>query len=1148
MSNSVESPYKLEWMDSCLQETLLPGSPWTMIRDAINSSLATKVKVFCKNSSSEAIEPLLNLLGRPFVEKYLQDIYMAIPYQNQCTPASSVTSASESRKEEAEVWLKTSLEEITTRLGLDLREGKDELAGNVSPDMLKFVGFAQQAVYRGMERELATVERNNGSLQHVHHSSRRRLVGLLGNSPQSDTLGKAVSALLKHHPSQLNRVCEQLQGRQLPILLRPLIWCMRLQRKNIPNSAHSDEDLKTQIEEITSQFEMTLSWGLKELGVSSAVHSPIAGVIRHAVSEAHKYRPGLHSELVLETHIEQAAEVLNVLYIYNRSYEPQYALLVYPLVFAFQKEHLEFNDWTVTGRFDMAHKLAISLHLLLKNCFPTRLQIFSMADHVMQRLCHEDEELYSHLVNETKNNISSDPQEFLVNFIHTEKEKAMLAEKQALGSSFESLPSDAKELLFHPAMFIRKWIGEGFVGTLGVDAVMLVWDQCFMSSWQSSVMENTCLVILQLLRVHILQAKGYSGIRRVLLDQPSELFTMDVQRGLSYLGNGGALMDVGSLRQPTQLPSLSEHEEIIPSPTPSVPDSHHSTVPRPVSRRSASSRPLQTDPEELWVERIENQPTMEVTTNHEPFDVYIDEVRFIPDNATVIKVTGRMLGPFWKKPATLHIPDIEAFPELDSSARCPKFNFRYTVNVPAEGITGEAVLLLRIYTLDVNTGELIVVGNSIIRLFTENENEEWHLNAGGHQLPLKHLLPSTVTKLTEEAFDEITKVPVSSILIRLCSHSEEYIESPAYSSGYYFTDQCKPNDSEWRIFRRFKNHQVYPPTVREAVRDVKEGEADHEEGFDFSNDQAVTLWYQRRTSKHLLMRQPAKPMDLVKVVQYDQKQGLAFMVEQAFSLVGNISFVNVLVYVSPGHDVQSLAVTEEGHGGEEKALIRERDFNSYQKSPKWTGSPVVFHPHISDMTTLVIRLCSLDATYTPRADRAAPGSVTVNKGKVLTIVPFGWTVLQLFSKEYVNAGVHYLPLLKGSPSPTFLEFLSSHPVDVSLREAVNQRIHSLLDASCVAVRLWDAHYSLEECIPLPIYEELLSVGKQERDKKGIQTASGKLISDVVLQTLNRTERKQGVTGDNYLVEKEHYEDAMNTVFNNLVDDVLLESGLGPMSR
>ena len=78
---------------------------------------------------------------------------------------------------------------------------------------------------------------------------------------------------------------------------------------------------------------------------------------------------------------------------------------------------------------------------------------------------------------------------------------------------------------------------------------MLVWDQCFMSSWQPSVMENTCLVILQLLRGHILQAEGYAGIRRVLLDRPSELFTLEVQQGLSYLNSGGALMDVGTLRQ-----------------------------------------------------------------------------------------------------------------------------------------------------------------------------------------------------------------------------------------------------------------------------------------------------------------------------------------------------------------------------------------------------------------------------------------------------------------------------------------------------------------------------------------------------------------------------------------------------------------------
>lgn len=52
---------------------------------------------------------------------------------------------------------------------------------------------------------------------------------------------------------------------------------------------------------------------------------------------------------------------------------------------------------------------------------------------------------------------------------------------------------------------------------------------------------------------------------------------------------------------------------------------------------------MQTDPEELWVERTENSLVIEATTNREPFDVYIDEVRFIPDAATVVKVRRKTL-------------------------------------------------------------------------------------------------------------------------------------------------------------------------------------------------------------------------------------------------------------------------------------------------------------------------------------------------------------------------------------------------------------------------------------------------------------------------------------------------------------------------
>lgn len=65
------------------------------------------------------------------------------------------------------------------------------------------------------------------------------------------------------------------------------------------------------------------------------------------------------------------------------------------------------------------------------------------------------------------------------------------------------------------------------------------------------------------------------------------------------------------------------------------------------------------------------------------------------------------------------------------------------------------------------------------------------------------------------------------------------------------------------------------------------------------------------------------------------------MVEQAFGFPGNVPFVNVLVYVSPGSDIHQQQNTQDGFGGEEKALVQKRDFNSYQRAPKWIDPPIV---------------------------------------------------------------------------------------------------------------------------------------------------------------------------------------------------------------
>lgn len=237
---------------------------------------------------------------------------------------------------------------------------------------------------------------------------------------------------------------------------------MRLQvKKNAGGNIHVSKDLDSKVDTLYSEFVHFLELGSKELGVSNVLYSPISGIIRHTVTQAHLYRPGLQTQLVSDWHLKKAEEALNVLYVFKRSYEPQFALLVFPLIFAFRGNNRMNSLCAPTGNFmDFPYKLAFSLNLLLRNCFPTRLQVFSMADHVIQRVHKEDKELFNHLIHETKKNVSLDPNEFLVNFIHTEKEKAMLAEKQTEGSSFESLPLDATELLFHPTLFVRKWLAE----------------------------------------------------------------------------------------------------------------------------------------------------------------------------------------------------------------------------------------------------------------------------------------------------------------------------------------------------------------------------------------------------------------------------------------------------------------------------------------------------------------------------------------------------------------------------------------------------------------------------------------------------------------------------------------------------------------
>ncbi|XP_032236502.2 uncharacterized protein LOC116617677 [Nematostella vectensis] len=1107
--------YEETWLDSCYQETILPGSPWKQVREIISQELAKRLMSL--PPKSEATKCICYLLGQHFVDEYCKPPALI---QGQSSYVYSTPS-----KEEHDLAIKWIQKEINSIVGdLRLRDGK------ISSAVWKLKDFGQRVIYRGMEKELLKAEneeKSNPKADDLH------ITGI-----QSETLGLAIKQILLAHPNRLQTVCQRLHGHQLPSTLRQLIWKIKLYQGDTLET----QDIKRVIEDAHQEFAEAISWGVKELGISSAVCSPIDGVIRHAVREMFHSSPALQDREMMTAFSKVATEVLNLIYVHKRTYEPYYALLLLPIICTYTKDVCSEHD---------SMELAELLSHFLKTCFPSRIDIFATADRVMSRLQSDDPELHQHLCITMQTNITHEPQEFLVNFVHTEREKA-----KSIGSqqTKDNLPSNAKTLLSHPIIFMRKWIGEGFVSVLDQPSLLFIWDQCFLSSWSCDVLEKICHVLLQLSRPRLIKTDDYNSLKKALMTHSSTLYTRDIQRGLMHLLNGGSLSEVANLSQPSQLslqsldlpttssPSHASRANQSPLEFRRTQDDGQATPAATANPQPAASR-VSLDLGPLWVGPkvvavMEDAPV----TNDESFDVYIDEVRFIPDNATVIKVTGRILDPFWRKPTSLDVPDIEAYAILDSPARCPTFHFRYRVGSPTVGVPADIALFLRVYTVNVTSAELLVIGNCAVKLYREHDGMKL-LNTGGYQRRLIHELPSTADRLTENAFEEKTNVPAVTILFRILPHSEEFMESPGYTSGSYTLSNFHPNDSEEQLSKHYKAFQPYPPTVREAIRDVMEEEQEHSAAN--ARDQVIEDWYKQRMSKVHLQGKPAKAIDLREIVQYDRKQGMYIKVEQAFGLP-SAQFVNTFIHLSKGPTARHAHQGEERDTGDVRLLQSTRDFNSLQKSPIWTDQPKIFHPDYDNISSLIIRLYSLDATYEPRLDQQGPGQVTARGGRTPALSPQGWTVVPLFYRKSVNVGKHYLPLFQGTPSLTFLDFLSGHPGDVSLREAIKQDVHKLQGFSSVVVKLWDGHISETDSFPLPLQENLLSIGKSAKIKRTMQDTSGKALSDIVLQCLPRQQRKQGREGEACNREKKFYEEAMNMAFKIQMEDVLLQLGLSPL--
>ncbi|CAF1610166.1 unnamed protein product, partial [Didymodactylos carnosus] len=173
--------------------------------------------------------------------------------------------------------------------------------------------------------------------------------------------------------------------------------------------------------------------------------------------------------------------------------------------------------------------VAMHLELFVRHCFPQWSNVFTVASKIMTDLSVNDPEFYDHIKTISKIRTKINPKDFVTEIISLES-------KQNTGTlSSKTDRNYMREIMSDPIIFIRKWIGEMFVGILNSKSVLYLWDQFFMTQWNTQYVEYATKALLYLLRDRFMYAVDYDQLRKVFLEEACLLHTADVQAAFCHI-------------------------------------------------------------------------------------------------------------------------------------------------------------------------------------------------------------------------------------------------------------------------------------------------------------------------------------------------------------------------------------------------------------------------------------------------------------------------------------------------------------------------------------------------------------------------------------------------------------------------------------
>ncbi|CAH8444685.1 unnamed protein product [Schistosoma rodhaini] len=494
--------------------------------------------------------------------------------------------------------------------------------------------------------------------------------------------------------------------------------------------------------------------------------------------------------------------------------------------------------------------------------------------------------------------------------------------------------------------------------------------------------------------------------------------------------------------------------------------------------------PPATPIEDPWVPFKKLAPyerLMKPSSTSEPFCIYIDQLRFMPDNSTIFKVTGRLLNTKYDE----ELLDILTVPEenldIRETSRSPVFspNQRFIVNLSQnKTLSQNSLLFLRVYTLTLTNLEYVVIGNVLLKLFNSNGL----LNIGGHQLRLRCGVPKPISQNinNNEVFyqdDSLNNVPYihcSTILVRLLPYTEEPLPQPEYRFRSYRSAESTPTNFEWVVYRQFQSDENRKKGIRSMVKMIlrREGEFDKSsEQNDFLTPDYLyrytlqRLSIKRNTTANGIPNQMISPFPFF----YRVNDGFLLSLKDAKGLtVKEGDYIFGLAKVIRGSDTSLMPVNKfYGFGSDDDLLFDKFDPTMSLENPKWEDAPQLTKPYYDSNALLIIQIFrvplvftiggSINITksgnwFTPQLVSRNPNKRQITKIRRIHLI--SWSFLRLFDWGFLRNGTHKLCLLKPPIRLRTLHKIQSKDEEKS----VMLRSDSFLENASLTIQLQSARF------------------------------------------------------------------------------------------